>query len=450
MGLALGIPARILVSVLSPIAQAEGRRNSIKASLIAIAVFDILLDLAAVALGYGMFGMGLATSISEWIGLLIIVVPMIKSPLLKLSVHIMDMSYLISIFKIGTPKFIRRVCNTMRPIFLNSAVIMLGGDIAMSAMSIRNNVANVTECFGEGLASTVMLLTALYVGERSRDALTNLRKSSLKVIYSLILVFSALIIIFAKPIAGLYVKDNPEVMQFVVTAIRCMAVKIPLGAMVDAIQSYWQGIGKLTQANIMSILNRFVYLILSVIVLGYIFGINGVWAAFPASSILTLVTFAAAGLLKGHKLCAEIYFPIPEDCDIPEDMQIVRVLDSVEEATEISQCIHEFCISHGIDRRRAMYVALCFEEMACNIVLHGFTKKKGKYSIDVFVAIIDDHIILRLRDNCVMFDVVEKYKCYEFDPEHPEKCIGIRSVMKIAENVEYINTFGTNNLIITI
>lgn len=64
--------------------------------------------------------------------------------------------------------------------------------------------------------------------------------------------------------------------------------------------------------------------------------------------------------------------------------------------------------------------------------------------------ITDNEINIRLRDNCRKFDVVEKYNSFKFDPEHPEKNMGIRIVMKSAKSVEYVNTFGMNNLIITI
>lgn len=95
-----------------------------------------------------------------------------------------------------------------------------------------------------------------------------------------------------------------------------------------------------------------------------------------------------------------------------------------------------------------MLVSLCYEEMACNIIQHNSQAKKKNLSIDVFVAIIDNNIHIRLRDNCIKFDVVKKYHTFKYDPAHPEKLIGIRLVMKSAKSVEYMNTFGMNNLII--
>ena len=124
--------------------------------------------------------------------------------------------------------------------------------------------------------------------------------------------------------------------------------------------------------------------------------------------------------------------------------------DAISEIAKISEEIQNFCRQHGIDKRKSMLVALCYEEMACNIIQHNSQTKRRKISIDVFVAIIENKIYIRLRDNCLKFDVVEKYNTLKYDPEHPEKYIGIRLVMKSTESVEYMNTFGMNNLIITL
>lgn len=122
--------------------------------------------------------------------------------------------------------------------------------------------------------------------------------------------------------------------------------------------------------------------------------------------------------------------------------------DAIARIVQVSKQMQSFCEQHKIDKKRSMFVALCFEEMACNIIQHNLSEKK--LSIDVFVAIIDNNIYIRLRDNCKKFDVVEKYNAFKYNPDHPEKNIGIHVVMKSAKSVEYVNSFGMNNLIITV
>ena len=454
LGLSIGTPALILVSVLTPIAQAEGKVKSIALSIAIITVSDILLDLIMVKTGFAMLGMGLATSISQWIGLFVITVPMLVKPMISPSLHAVDLSYMPDILKIGLPKFIRRICNTLRPIAINTIVIAIGGDIAMSAMSMRNNFSSITECLAEGLAATIILLSSLYVGEKNKDALRSLKNSSMKVILGAEVILAVIIMLFARPIAELYARDNPQVTSYLVVAIRCIALNTPLFALSEAVQSYTQGIGKFKRSNILSILNRLIYLVFSIFILGNIFGITGVWIAFPVTSLLTIITSLILEYIEHKKVGMELLFPIPSECNINDKDKIVCRIDAGKDAiTEIvktSENIQSFCTQHDIDKKRAMFVALCYEEMACNIIQHNSQTKRKHISTDVFVAITDHTVYIRLRDNCVKFDVVEKYNTFKYDPEHPEKHIGIRVVMKSAKSVEYMNTFGMNNLIITL
>ena len=83
------------------------------------------------------------------------------------------------------------------------------------------------------------------------------------------------------------------------------------------------------------------------------------------------------------------------------------------------------------------------------MITHGFSDGKPHH-LDIRVLIKEERIILRLRDDCQKFDLKEKTKKWAFDEAHPEKNIGIRMIMGMANDIAYTNTMGTNNLIITI
>ncbi len=452
IGLSFGVPALILNAVLTPIAQAEGKTKNITISLVTISVADIILDLVMVKAGFAMLGMGLATSIAQWLGLIIIFVPMLKNPIISFSFKGFNITYLIEIIKIGLPKFVQRVCSIFRPIMINTMVISIGGNIAMSAMSMRNSFSGIVECLSNGIASAITILASLYVGEKNKDAIKTLRNSSMKTIIGVESLLAIVIALFANPLAGIFVKDDPQVKQYLIIAIRSIAINMPLLALSEAVQSYVQGIGKFKRSNILRLLSMFVYIVACTFVLGKLFGVIGIWMAFPASSILTIATAIIMEYVQSKKSGLDLIFPMPEKCDINDNDKIVRRIDNGDDAiaqiVKTSEEIQSFCDEHKIDKKRSMFLALCYEEMACNIIQHNSSEKK--LSIDLFVAIIDGKINMRLRDNSKKFDVVEKYNAFKYDPEHPEKNLGIHIVMKSAKSVEYVNTFGMNNLIITV
>lgn len=89
------------------------------------------------------------------------------------------------------------------------------------------------------------------------------------------------------------------------------------------------------------------------------------------------------------------------------------------------------------------------EEMAANIVEHGFTKtKKRGRSVDIYAAIDGDEVIMRLRDNAPGFNPFDRLAQHKEDADDPAKNVGIRMVTRIAKEMNYQSTFGRNVLLI--
>ncbi len=91
---------------------------------------------------------------------------------------------------------------------------------------------------------------------------------------------------------------------------------------------------------------------------------------------------------------------------------------------------------------------LCLEEMAGNVVLHGFHKDRKRHSVDIRVVYKEGEIILRIKDDCKPFDPSEQIKV--FDPNDKVKNVGIRLVHGISKQLEYRNMLGLNVLMVRI
>ena len=123
-------------------------------------------------------------------------------------------------------------------------------------------------------------------------------------------------------------------------------------------------------------------------------------------------------------------------------------VQSVEEVVQISRRVQEFCLERGIPEKEAMFAALFLEEMAGNVVDHGFARDRKKHTVDIRVSHKGEDVILRIRDDCVPFDPGERQKIA--DPDDPVKNVGIRMVFRMAKEVEYQNILGLNVLTIRI
>ena len=139
---------------------------------------------------------------------------------------------------------------------------------------------------------------------------------------------------------------------------------------------------------------------------------------------------------------------IPDDFGVTEDEHIDITVRNTQQVLDVSRQVMEFCTLRGIDDRHAFFAGLCMEEMAGNVVEHGFPKDQKENSIDIRVVHCGEQIILRIRDNCVAFNPSERRKIME--PQETGKNIGIRLVYSIASEVSYQNLLGLNVLTIRI
>ena len=121
---------------------------------------------------------------------------------------------------------------------------------------------------------------------------------------------------------------------------------------------------------------------------------------------------------------------------------------TMEEVVTIAHTVQGFCRERGIDERRALLSGLALEEMAGNVVAHGFVKDNKRHTVDVRVVHKGKDVILRLKDDCVPFDPGGRKTLT--DSADPTENIGIRMVFRLAKDVQYQSILGLNVLTIKI
>ena len=114
----------------------------------------------------------------------------------------------------------------------------------------------------------------------------------------------------------------------------------------------------------------------------------------------------------------------------------------------VSQQVMDYCRKRGLDEMRVYLSGLFLEEMAGNVVDHGFNKDKKSHSVDIRVIFKNDDVILRIKDDCIPFNPAEWQDIH--DPKDRLKGVGIRMVYQGAKDVKYQNILGLNVLMIRI
>ena len=452
-GIFLGAPGFILFVILTPILQLDGDALRPKIASVACAVVDVAGDLLNVLVFHGgMFGMGLASTISHYAALLVVLTHFLKKgSMFRFSLPEIRLKAVPPLLKDGLPRAVCMLCRAILPVILNALLLWKVGDIGVTAYSAMNSTTFVTGALGWGIGGAVLIMGGIMMGEQDILGLKTVIRTALGYIIAGVSLLAAVVFCCAPLLAGLFLPEGGEAARMAAAAIRCYAVCLPFLAFNVATANHLQVVSRTMEANLVNIGVELAFTALMAHLLCRPLGVTGVWLAFPIGQALlsALIVVQAICMKDRSRKGLSAYLLLAKDFGIPDADRIEQSIYSMDEVVMLSEKAGDFCREHGIGARESNLVALCIEEMAGNVIEHGFEDGKPHH-LDVRLLVKDETVILRLRDDCRHFDLREKVKDWSPEPDRPEKNIGIRLVLGMAKDIDYTNAMNTNNLIITI
>ena len=193
-------------------------------------------------------------------------------------------------------------------------------------------------------------------------------------------------------------------------------------------------------------MQNFAFPVLFAFLLSRLWGTTGVWLCFLCGESLTLLIISLVVWRRNGKIrfSAAAYLLLPADFGAAAGDCIEMSVSTPEEAAEASRRALEFCRAHGDSEKNSVLISLCVEEMVTNAVKHGFGGDTKEHSVDIRILYKDQRRLIRLRDNGVRFDPVRYMELHKEDD--PSRGLGIRMVMKMVREANYIHSLGLNNL----
>ena len=449
-GIAIGFPSILLVVVLSVACQLDSEKARVRKAGVVSFIGNCIFDYMTVKFGLGVFGIGLATSLASYlqVGYLLLHFRT-KDRMLNFTKFNMNFKEILETLALGTERALRSLGKVISPMIVNRIILYFGGTIAMSAFSIQKDFLNLAEIFACGLADATALQAGIYYGEMNSETMRVMGKSAHKFCGLFLGITAAVLIVFARPIAGFYISEQGELFDMVAFSSVMIGIYAPINGLVRARISYLNAVKKTRNMQVMTFLSSVVYTICSAFILGKLFGAYGVLASNLLISVLLLATVWIYMAVVTKKLFpkAEDYLELPDNFDIsPKDIISLDIRD-MEDVSLVAEQIQLFCKGHKVDGNTGMKAALCFEELAVNIINFGFPKCKTLASIDLRLVFSKDEIVMRLRDNCPMFDV-ERYIAQGIERSGDDIRLGLKMIGGLAENISYVHSLETNNVII--
>ena len=427
------------------------RRKAIIAMFVTLST-DIVFDLAnATVFHGGMWGMAIATSLSQTAGLVTVLTHFLKKDrVLRFTRQDLQPGDLKEVILCGIPSAISLASQALRGMVFNALLLAIAGADTVAALSVCTSAFSVISVIALGVFTTTSTLCSLLYGEEDRAGLVQTRGLSLKTVIVIYFFITALLLLLPRFVAGLFL--NAEAAAELGQAarfIRFMALQYFLSAVCYSISGAYQGTRQLRLTYLLDLLREGILPILCAVALGMLLGLRGFELSFAVSGALVLLSCVLTPWLAGKRFprSARDLLLLPESFGPAPEELFTASMHTMEEVMEASRRVKTFCEEKHTSGRTAFMTSLFVEEMAGNTVLHGFVPGRPG-SVDLRLICREDSQIIRLRDNGGPFDPLEWLK--RNHPEDPASGVGIRILVSLASEVRCTPAMGLNNLMVII
>ncbi len=462
-GIAFGFPGAALMDLLSCGMHLEGERKKIVLSAVTMSVSNALLDLITIYVFHGgMLAMGITTSISYYIGSLILLFHYRKKDvLLRPSIRLPSPKVLYKICLEGMPMGFSRVTSSWKATYINRLLAMTLTVGGLAAYNVQSQVNSVVCALFMGVAQAMAVISSIYYNERDYYGMRRVMSLS---IWSEVVASVLILILFDSSVnqlvfIRLFLGHNTGSYEIAKYAMTFYSIGLLGQGLAVMLANYLQVIGHGIMSNLVYVLDDIVFVYLGVDMMRNI-AIKGegtdvtlVASTFLGVSVGQLFMLLGIPILllivnRGLRFGMDGILMLPKDFKLSPDEELRSSVEKMEDAIDFSERAYDFCLERGVDKKKAGIVSLAAEEMAGNVIKHGFSDGK-KHKLELRLVYVDGELILRSRDDCRTFDPKTYYQSV-YENDDPTDNIGIRMIVNLAREVKYSSTLKLNNLMVKV
>ena len=468
-GICSGAFAIVLLQLLMGFTRLDNAPQLGIVAIVGMSVCDVVFNLVAVCvLDLGLHGMGLATALAYCVAVGICCTHFLsKGNTLHLVNPVPHVGQLAGVLKTGLPDSLTRATVMVRTFTFNWLLLTVASAGAVAALSMLSSVNSFASSVTIGVGQTATLLCGIFFGEEDRGALKATLRTGMRMGLVLSCALCAVVFAFAPQVVGLFGLEG-DAEAFGVVAVRAFILCVPIDLINQLFVNYYQGTGNVRAASAIAVGQSGLFAVLFALGTVWFWGATAVWTSFLVGEAVTLaLQLVVASVLWKRRAAKGAADAAPEAVAdareraglldkmmyLPEtfqqDWRAWRAFSCEPDIASVAACSQQvaaWCEAQGIDGRRSYLVPLAVEEMAANAVEHGFAKTKHA-AIDVKLILKrDGTLVLRMRDNGAPFNPMD----LDLSAADPCSAVGIRMLRQGVREVEYQNTVGLNNVVVTL
>ena len=266
-------------------------RHAMYATIFTVAM-NILLDVVFIWWwGWGIRGAAFATLISQTLAMIwqMWIFSNQKELLhLQRGIYRLKSRLVKNIISIGISPFLMNTCACIIVIFMNNQFVRYGGDMAVGAYSIANSIGMMFVMFVMGVNQGMQPIAGYNYGARQHDRLMRVLKLSI-LAATAIMTLGWLIAMFLPYYCARLFTTDPTLIDMAIDGIRINMLVFPIIGFQMVITNFFQCIGKVKVSIFLSLSRQLLFLLPLLLVFPWFWGLNGVWAALPASDSIAAI-----------------------------------------------------------------------------------------------------------------------------------------------------------------
>ncbi|MGH4051183.1 MAG: MATE family efflux transporter [Clostridium sp.] len=274
------------------IIRAEGNPKMAMFTMVFGAIINIILDpIFIFVFDMGIQGAAIATIISQIVNTILVLkyftskssnsVLKIKKINLKLDVKIIK-----DIFAIGVAPFSMQIASSLVAILYNKGLYTYGGDLAIASMGILNSISMIIFMPIFGISQGIQPIIGYNYGAKLYPRVIKVLKLAITFGTLLAIIGFIGVQLFAKPLIGIFVGDNPDLIKLGARGLRIDLMFLPILGFQILGASYFQAINEAKTSMLLSILRQVIVLIPLILILPIFFKLDGLWFSQPCADLI--------------------------------------------------------------------------------------------------------------------------------------------------------------------
>ena len=274
----IAAPAMTCSCVLNNVLRYEGKALFSMVGLVSGAILNLLGDFFLIEiLDMGIAGAGISTMLSQYVSLLILLLPFLRKQVqtrIRFSLVSRSLKSYTEILSVGFPSLLRQGLNSISGMTLNWCAASFG-DAAIASMSIVSRVMNFLFCITIGIGQGFQPVSAFNYGAEKYDRVKKAFRFTVIFCMGIMFLTGIFGFVFAEPIVKLF-RDDPRVVEIGVKALRITVPALLILPISTAANMLCQSIGKAKQASFLASTRSGLFYIPVLVVASRIAGLTGI------------------------------------------------------------------------------------------------------------------------------------------------------------------------------